>query len=161
MEIIENKPNVSKTKATKVEVKIKKNNKFLTIISWFIFGIVIGVLGLFLWNYYAIKTSDSLFIQAEQAKVTEIVNKVGKLFFLPTGEVPEVDTITNINLLLVDQPFYKNAMNGDVVLVYKKAAKAVIYSPSRNLIINTGPVYTQADTQVTTSTKSTATSTKK
>ena len=58
---------------------------------------------------------------------------------LPTGESPNVATIIDKDKLK-DQAFFNNAENGDKVLIYTKAQKAIIYRPSTNKIINVGPI---------------------
>ncbi len=59
---------------------------------------------------------------------------------LPKNEPPSIATINNIALLQKDSPFYKDAHNGDVLLIYFQAKKAYIYNPTENIIVNTGPV---------------------
>src|SRR5579859_3613649 len=68
----------------------------------------------------------------EEAKAT--IAQVGKLIELPSDEQPTVATITDANKLK-DQAFFKNAQNGDKVLIYQKAKKGIIYRPSINKII--------------------------
>lgn len=119
---------------------IKKN---IPVIVWFILGIVIGAGALFVWNNYFAKNPAKIASQMEAAQVKDIVTKVGKIMMLPTGEEPVVATINDASSLIKEQPFYKGAKNGDVVLVYQKAAKAIVYSPERNVIINVGPIFLQ------------------
>lgn len=74
-----------------------------------------------------------------QAEVRKLVSEVGKLIELPSGEDPTVATITDIEKLK-DQPFFKNAKNGDKVLIYTQAKKAILYDPSAKKIIDVAPV---------------------
>lgn len=95
-------------------------------------------------TYYLAKTKPGLIglpkSQTEtQAEATQLVAQVGKLITLPGDEQPTIATITNIDQLK-DQPFFKNAQNGDKVLVYQNANKAIIYRPSENRIIDVGAV---------------------
>jgi len=39
-----------------------------------------------------------------------------------------------------EQPFLKNAANGDVLIVYPNAGEALMYRPSSNKLIAVGPV---------------------
>jgi hypothetical protein len=39
-----------------------------------------------------------------------------------------------------DQPFFKNAKNGDKVLIYTNAKKAILYRPGEKRIIEVGAV---------------------
>jgi hypothetical protein len=76
---------------------------------------------------------------AAQAEVDATVAKVGKLIALPTDEKPTVATVTDASKVN-SQPFFQNAKNGDVVLIYTKAQKAILYSPAENKIVEVGAV---------------------
>lgn len=117
--------------------------KILSVIVWFIIGVAVGAGALFVWNNYVAKNPAKIASQMEEAQVKEIVAKVSKIIILPTGEEPVVATIKDASSLIKEQPFYKGAKNGDVVLVYQKAAKAIVYSPERNVIVNVGPIFLQ------------------
>ena len=117
--------------------------KILSVVVWFIIGVVVGAGALFVWNNYVVKNPAKIASQMEEAQVKEIVAKVSKIIILPTGEEPVVATINDAASLIKEQPFYKGAKNGDVVLVYQKAAKAIVYSPERNVIVNVGPMFLQ------------------
>lgn len=69
-----------------------------------------------------------------------VVNKVGKLMQLPANETPTLATVLDKSALQ-DQDFFKNAENGDKVLVYEQAKKAILYRPDTNRIIEVMPVY--------------------
>lgn len=69
----------------------------------------------------------------------KIVAAVGKLMELPTGEEPTVATVTNVEQLR-SQDFFKRAQNGDNVIIYEKAGKAILYRSSVNKIIDVSPV---------------------
>lgn len=71
--------------------------------------------------------------------------KVGKLILLPQNEEPTVATITDKEKLK-DQPLFANAKNGDKLIVYTKARKAIIYDPDRNIIVDLAPVNIAAPT---------------
>jgi hypothetical protein len=117
--------------------------KILSVVVWFVIGVAVGAGALFVWNNYVVKNPAKIASQMEEAQVKEIVAKVGKIIILPTGEEPVVATINDATSLVKEQPFYKGAKNGDVVLVYQKAAKAIVYSPERNVIVNVGPIFLQ------------------
>jgi hypothetical protein len=128
------------------DVKVSKWGK-LKVVVWFVVGLLVGAGAFYAWNMYMPKSPASVATQMEQAKaeaqMKELIEKVGKLIVLPTGEVPVVATINDAVALAKDQVFYKGSKNGDMVLVYQKAAKAIVYSPDRNIIINVGPIFLQ------------------
>jgi hypothetical protein len=70
----------------------------------------------------------------QQTSSSQVINQVGKLVTLPAGETPTVATV-NDAAKLKSQPFFADAKNGDKVLIYSKAGKAVLYRPSTNRII--------------------------
>jgi len=75
-----------------------------------------------------------------QNELQIMIDKIGKHILLPTGETPALATVMNAGTLSKDQPFYKDAQNGDKVLVYFTAKKAFLYDPNRDIIINVGPL---------------------
>lgn len=74
--------------------------------------------------------------EAEDTKA--ILEKVGKLIELP-NETPTVATVSNKEKLQ-NQPFFNNSQNGDRVLIYQAARKAIIYRESANKIIEVGSI---------------------
>jgi len=74
-----------------------------------------------------------------QAELDKLVADVGKLIALPKDEKPTVATVTDVEKVK-DQPFFSNAKNGDKVLIYTNAKKAILYRPTENLIVEVGAV---------------------
>lgn len=68
-----------------------------------------------------------------------MTEKVGKLIALPADETPTIATVED-KTKLADQAFFSAAENGDKLLIYTKAQKAIVYRPSTNQIINVGPI---------------------
>lgn len=77
----------------------------------------------------------------EKAKkvLSDSIEAIGKLIMLPTDEQPTLATVSDPSKLQA-QPFFAHAEVGDVVLVYAKAKKAILYSPKYNKIIEVAPV---------------------
>ncbi len=80
--------------------------------------------------------------QAEQEK---LISAVGSLTDLPSGESPTIATVSDASKLK-SQVFFANAQNGDKVLIYTRAKRAILYRPSVNKIIEIGPVNIGTDT---------------
>lgn len=74
-----------------------------------------------------------------QTEVKMLTDKLGQLIALPTDEEPSVATVLEKEKLQ-DQPFFKAAENGDKVIIYTKAMKAILYRSSINKIIEVAPI---------------------
>lgn len=77
--------------------------------------------------------------QASQDEVKRLVAEVGKIIDLPAGEVPTLATVVDVSKLK-DQPFFQKAKNGDKVLIYSGAQKAILYDPVAKKVKEVGPV---------------------
>lgn len=74
-----------------------------------------------------------------QEEVKKLVGEVGKLINLPLGEDPTVATITDIEKLK-GQSFFQKGKNGDKVLIYSGAKKAILYDPSAKKVVDIAPI---------------------
>jgi hypothetical protein len=123
---------------------------------------IIGVIaGVYFYTQY--QRAQKLLRNPAQANLQEvqaIINKVGILIELPKNETPRVATVTDITKLK-SQPFFVRAVNGDKVLIYSIAKKAIIYRPTTNKIIDVGNlnISENANTNPTSSPKLTTTPT--
>jgi len=91
--------------------------------------------GYFAKSYYDLRANPEQLSEEETKRLTD---KVGRLYQLPdeeplTGEVKDKDKLR-------DQPFFKNAQNGDKLLIYKMAKLAIIYREEENKLVNVGPL---------------------
>lgn len=77
--------------------------------------------------------------EAARKEVADISAKVGKLIVVPTNETPTLATVSDASKLKA-QPFFTKAENGDKVLIYTQAKRAILYRPSTNQIIEVAPV---------------------
>ena len=68
-----------------------------------------------------------------------VIKKVEKLYLAPTNDVPTVAEIKD-KKSLTDQEFYKDAENGDFLLVYNKHKIAILYRESINKLVKVAPV---------------------
>jgi hypothetical protein len=71
--------------------------------------------------------------------VKSLIARVAKHIIVNPNEEPTIATIENADLLKQQSPlFYKDAQNGDRLLVWSD--KAILYSPSRDIILAALPV---------------------
>lgn len=96
--------------------------------------------------------SDATGAQGDQAgqlsekEVQKYVKAVNKIWIgLPAEEQPIVAKIVDVEKLKAEQQFYKDAANDDVLVIYPSVAKAIIYRPSTNQIVNAGPLIVNQD----------------
>ncbi len=68
----------------------------------------------------------------------DTMQKVEKLTKLPDNETPTFATIGDVTKLQ-DQPAFKDAINGDIILLYSKSQWVYIYRPSINKLVSQGP----------------------
>lgn len=103
-------------------------------------GVIIVVLAIasmyFFVQYQKIKKNPEIITKQE---TEALVEAAGKLIDLPKDETPTIATVLDKNKLK-DQPFFANAQNGDKIIIYTKAKKAIVYRPKDNKLINVGPI---------------------
>lgn len=76
---------------------------------------------------------------ANQQVIDQVVKKVSKHILLPTDEQPTLATISDVEKVK-DQAFFKSAQNGDKMLVYTQARKAILYRPSKDIVVEVAPL---------------------
>lgn len=72
-------------------------------------------------------------------QVQAVLQGLAKHILLPS-QAPQVMQIMNPDELIQKDPFFTGSESGDVLLIYKDAGKAIVYSPRRDIIVNVGPV---------------------
>ena len=77
--------------------------------------------------------------ELSKRETKNVLSKLSQLMDLPNDEEPTVATVTN-KAKLNNQPFFAKAENGDKVVIYVKAKKAILYRPSTHRIIDVAPV---------------------
>jgi hypothetical protein len=106
--------------------------------SFILFGIVL--IGLFLLGVLGYLLTQNQVLQgvlgkADKDEVDVLVEEIGSIIALPTGEVPTIATVSD-KTKLSDQAFFRKAENGDKVLIYANAKRAILYRPSMKKIID-------------------------
>ena len=124
-------PTQEVTKKSKAKISFKK-------LAIFILGIIV-ILGALGFGYYKYSHTEKAMKAKAAKEVIALTKEIAELMVLPAGE-PTIFDITDPAQLSSQQAFFAGAQKGDKLLVYSQAAKAIIYSPSRHLIVNVGPV---------------------
>ncbi len=128
-----------------MERKKSNNTNLILLIGLGVVILILGVVAFYFYNQYqSIKKNPN---QVAKAETEALVAEVGKLIDLPKDETPTVATVLDKEKLK-DQPFFANAQNGDKILIYTKAKKAIIYRPKDNKLINVGPIAIDQKSQI-------------
>jgi hypothetical protein len=116
-------------------------------VTWIVIAFVfalIGIGGVGIYQYRkvqaelsSLKTNPSGPLTDERQR--ELISEVSSRIMLPADERPTVAVVSDINRLK-DQQFFSAGQNGDVVLIYMNARKAVLYRPAEKKIIEVAPV---------------------
>lgn len=111
--------------------------------------LLIAIAG-FAWSYYQYSkaqqeltalTDPNVKNELDAAQSKALLARVGKLIELPEGEDPVIAAISDVESLAHEQNFYKDAKNGQKLIVYYGAQKAIIYDEQENILVNVGPVF--------------------
>lgn len=116
-------------------------------VTWIIIAVVFALIGIGAVGFFQYKK-----VQGELSKLKttasgpltddrqrELISEVSSRIMLPTDEKPTVAVVSDINRLK-DQQFFSAGQNGDVVLIYMNAKKAVLYRPAEKKIVEVAPV---------------------
>ncbi len=130
-------------KKDEVEVKAespKKSRRTKYILFSLIILVIVGVVAAAGYFYMKYQSTQNMIAGAQSTEeLDQVVKKVAKLIEIPQGEQATLATVSDVTKLK-DQPFFKNAQNGDKVLIYEQSKKAYLYRPETNKIIEVGPV---------------------
>ena len=133
----------------KLFAKIKKNISRLFLgkskYSRIVIVTVVFVISFFAYNY--VQTRNELKRLADpktatQAEAEELATTIGKYLELPEGETPSIATVKNATQL-TDQSFFAKTKNGDKVLIYPEAGKAILYRPDTKKVLEYSSVKLQ------------------
>ena len=92
-----------------------------------------------------LKDSPSEAGKLSNQEVKNLVKELGDKMVLPENETPTIATVTDISKL-EGQPFFRNAKNGDKVIIYGSTKEAILYRPSIHKIIAVSPINENAAT---------------
>ena len=95
--------------------------------------IALAIAGYF---YYQYRHSAQV---ADAKEIADLSQEIGQFMILPEGETPTLATVTDREKL-AEQPFFQKAENGDKVLIYRNAKKALLYDPILDKVIMIAPL---------------------
>lgn len=112
--------------------------------------IVIGVLvvvvvagGIFGYSQYTKLQNENKRLsnpqEAAKSETERIKAEVAALIDIPTDEEPTIASVVDASKLS-GQAFFVKAQNGDKVIMFQKAKKAILYRPSTKKIIEVAPI---------------------
>lgn len=130
-----------------------------TVVEVIVLALLVG-LGFYSWQLHSDRNNLQTQLSslranpqsAVQQQTTDLIASVGKLITLPKGETPTVAAVTSAAQAKQQSAFFKDAENGDKVLLYVKSGQAILYRPSTNKIVIVAPL-TFSNTAAGTSTK--------
>lgn len=103
-------------------------------------GIIFLGLSITSWYFYSQwKKAVNAPVENMQ-EVSTIAEDIGRHLQLPSDETPTLATVADKEKLQ-DQQFFSAAENGDKVLIYSVAKKAILYRPSIDRIIEVAPIF--------------------
>ena len=110
---------------------------------WAMIVIAILVVGVGFLAYGYIHTKNQLNAAknpavAGKTEIAQIENQINKVVAVP-NETPTLATVSDAQKLQA-QIFFKNAQNGDKVLIFPHAGTALLYRPSTKKVIEYAPV---------------------
>ncbi|MEI6649804.1 MAG: hypothetical protein WCL23_00020 [Candidatus Moraniibacteriota bacterium] len=114
----------------------KKNTTVLVL--WIVVSVLLlSSVGAALYFYRAYREASE--VKPVASEIEELVSRIDAVMELPKGETPTLATVTD-KTRLSGQEFFKNAENGDKVLIYESSGKAIVYRPSTGRIMNVAAV---------------------
>lgn len=110
---------------------------------WLLIVILVLLLGIGLLAYGYIHTKNQLEAaknpsNSGKTEIQQIQNQISRAVSLP-NETPTLATVSDATKLK-SQVFFKDAQNGDKVLIYQHAGTAILYRPSTKKVIEYAPV---------------------
>ena len=101
--------------------------------------LIIALLGFAIFDKFYKKDVKTDRNQLSEKQIKALVVKVSKLINTPE-ETPVIATIIKADQLIAEQKFYTGSKDGDYLMVFPTAQKAIIYREKENRLINVGPI---------------------
>ena len=101
------------------------------------------LIGYFGYDYYGAQKELSEFQQDSDVlaikEKNDLIKRVGELALIPQDEDPTIATVTDASRLR-SQKFFSQTENGDRVIIFPRAQRAVLYRPSIDKVIESAPI---------------------
>lgn len=107
--------------------------------------LLVGVITLLTWQLSAERTPLPENVSEENEIAEQVVTQLASRMRLPQNEQPVVALINEAERLSTEQDFFYGARNGDYLIVYAQAKKAIVYRFDEDFIVNAGPTYFQQE----------------
>lgn len=117
--------------------------------------VVVALVGAGGWWAFRSQSSDDLgnLSTAAGTKLTDsqvqaVIARVGKFMVIPSDEKPSVAILHGVKELAAQQPFYRDAKEGDILVVY--SSRAIIFDAKANKLVSVSPIQQNTATPVPT-----------
>lgn len=114
----------------------EKQKRLSLILLIAIIALLLAAVGVLAWKYQQAKNDKA---NSNEATSQRVIEKVSRLYLVPTNERPTVALIQDKSKL-DNQDFFKKVNNGDYLLIYQKDKIALVYREKDNKLVNVGPV---------------------
>lgn len=111
---------------------------------------VIGAIILVALVYVGNKYWGSMSAKDIEKQNQTLISEISKIMILPAEQNPLFYEITDPSALVAVQPFFTGSEKGDKLVVFPQSGKALIYSTTRHVIVNAGPIQFDSQTQAQT-----------
>ncbi len=124
-------------------------NKYLTPLLALVLVAAVGAAGYFYMQYAAaqkkLMTVQSKTGTSTAAADAQVLAQIEKLIELPKDEPPTLATVSDKSKL-ASQSFFRNAQNGDRLIIFVKSKKVILFRPVANKIIEVGTISVSQNT---------------
>ncbi len=98
--------------------------------------------------YFYMQWKKAVTVPSAAQEIEEVTSVLAGFMELPQGEEPTIATVVDREKLQ-DQPFFLNAQNGDKVIIYTNARKAILYRPETKKVVEVAPIFFDENTAQT------------
>jgi F0F1-type ATP synthase beta subunit len=144
----ESEANFARNEMEKIKHKLdakKKQQQKLKIIFGTLLSIIVLLTIVAGYSQYKLRTlslaekntGTSVPVITASTTPQDIISILGKHILLPEGD-PQIAEVRDVEKLRDQQAFFKNAENGDIIVLY--ATTIFIYRPSKDIVVASGDV---------------------